>query len=171
MKEISVEEIIANKVLPYDILDVEGEKIFTAGEILTPGKALKLRDFEILFRNDVIVPKNSFAQKFKSGEIKNLDAELAEALKSQAREGIMLSDFVVKGSPELNKNIFKEILSLADAESDDFADEMTKRAGEFANAKDFIRSLLEAGSKKYDAGKLYAFVSVLKYNDVKEFEN
>jgi len=80
MKEISVEEIIENKVLPFDVLNVEGERVLSAGEILTPGKALKLRDYEILFKHDVLGLEGSFAKKFKNGEVKNLEAELREAV-------------------------------------------------------------------------------------------
>ena len=47
---VSSEEIISQKVLPYDLYDEKGSKILEAGEILTPGKILLVRNHEVLFR-------------------------------------------------------------------------------------------------------------------------
>lgn len=52
MKIISTEELINYKILPYNIYSEFGEKIFAAGEVLTPGKLLQLRHISVLYRDD-----------------------------------------------------------------------------------------------------------------------
>lgn len=52
MKTISIEKIIEHKILPYDIYSEFGEKLFAAGEALTPGKLLQLKHFEFLYVKD-----------------------------------------------------------------------------------------------------------------------
>lgn len=49
MITISTEVIINQKVLPYDIYDADKNLLFSAGEILTPGKILAIRDHEKLY--------------------------------------------------------------------------------------------------------------------------
>ncbi len=52
MKIISAEELINNKILPFNIYSEFGEKLFAAGEVLTPGKLLQLRHINTLYRDD-----------------------------------------------------------------------------------------------------------------------
>lgn len=52
MKIVSAEELINNKILPYNIYSEFGEKIFSAGETLTPGKLLQLKHTSVLYRDD-----------------------------------------------------------------------------------------------------------------------
>lgn len=49
MKIVSTEELINHKILPYNIYSEFGEKLFSAGETLTPGKLLQLRHMETLY--------------------------------------------------------------------------------------------------------------------------
>ncbi len=49
---VSSEEIISQKVLPYDLYDEAGIKILEAGEILTPGKILLVRNHEVLYKKE-----------------------------------------------------------------------------------------------------------------------
>ncbi len=49
---VSSEEIISQKILPYDLYDEKGTKILDAGEILTPGKILLVRNHEVLYRKE-----------------------------------------------------------------------------------------------------------------------
>ena len=49
---LSSEEIISQKVLPYDLYDEAGIKILEAGEILTPGKILLVRNHEVLYKKE-----------------------------------------------------------------------------------------------------------------------
>lgn len=52
MKIVSPEELINYKILPYNIYSEFGEKLFAAGEVLTPGKLLQLKHMNILYRDD-----------------------------------------------------------------------------------------------------------------------
>lgn len=54
MKIVSTEELINYKILPFNIYSEFGEKLFAAGEVLTPGKLLQLRHINILYRDDEI---------------------------------------------------------------------------------------------------------------------
>lgn len=49
MKRIEIDEIVQQKSLPYSIFNENGEKIFDAGEVLTPGKLLQLRYFSAIY--------------------------------------------------------------------------------------------------------------------------
>ena len=52
MKKVTTEELINYKILPFNIYSEFGEKLPSAGEVLTPGKLLQLRHVENLFRDD-----------------------------------------------------------------------------------------------------------------------
>lgn len=52
MKQVSAEELINYKILPYSVYSEFGEKLFPAGEILTPGKLLQLKNLNIIFRDE-----------------------------------------------------------------------------------------------------------------------
>lgn len=52
MKTVSTEELINHKILPYNIYSEFGEKIFAAGEMLTPGKLLQLRHMNMIYRDE-----------------------------------------------------------------------------------------------------------------------
>lgn len=49
MKQIRTEDLIEHQALPYNIYNENGEKIFEAGKILTPGKLLQLRYFSAIY--------------------------------------------------------------------------------------------------------------------------
>jgi putative nucleotidyltransferase with HDIG domain len=53
MKKVSTEELIDQKILPYNIYSEIGEKLFAAGEIITPGKLLQLRHINVLYRDEI----------------------------------------------------------------------------------------------------------------------
>lgn len=52
MKVITTEELINYKILPFNIYSEFGEKIFSAGDILTPGKLLQLKQLNLIFRDE-----------------------------------------------------------------------------------------------------------------------
>lgn len=54
MKIVTTEELINYKILPFNIYSEFGEKLLSAGEVLTPGKLLQLRHVEHLYRDDEI---------------------------------------------------------------------------------------------------------------------
>ena len=52
MLEVSIDELVDQKVLPYDIFDADSAKIFSAGEIMTPGKIMVIRNYEVLYKQN-----------------------------------------------------------------------------------------------------------------------
>lgn len=54
MKVVSTEELINYKILPFNIYSEFGEKLFAAGEVLTPGKLLQLRHMNLLYRDEEV---------------------------------------------------------------------------------------------------------------------
>lgn len=49
MQSISVEELLEHKILPFNIYDDNENKLFDAGEVLTPGKILQLKQLDSLY--------------------------------------------------------------------------------------------------------------------------
>ena len=67
MNEINFEELSQIKILPFDIKDDTGDKLIKAGEILTPGKLLSLKNKKIYktspiekSKNEVIINEDYF---------------------------------------------------------------------------------------------------------------
>lgn len=52
MITVTTEELINYKILPFNIYSEFGEKIFSAGENLTPGKLLQLKHLNTLYRDE-----------------------------------------------------------------------------------------------------------------------
>lgn len=52
MKTVTVEELISQKILAFDLYNENGERIMCVGEFLTPGKLLQLHHFSTLYRKD-----------------------------------------------------------------------------------------------------------------------
>lgn len=78
MKIVSTEELIDHKILPYNIYSEFGEKIFAAGETLTPGKLLQLKHISVLYRDEEpkaspSVPQKEVAQVSLSSKITSSD--------------------------------------------------------------------------------------------------
>lgn len=51
MIPVTIEEINEQKILPYNVFSEEGEKLLSAGEIISPGKLLQLKHIEKLFKD------------------------------------------------------------------------------------------------------------------------
>ena len=54
MITVTTEELINYKILPYNLYTEYGEKLFSAGEVLTPGKLLQLKHLTTIFRDEEI---------------------------------------------------------------------------------------------------------------------
>lgn len=59
MKELSVENLLELKVLPYNIYDDDGELVLEKGESLTPGKLLQLRYLPAIYAKEDIADASS----------------------------------------------------------------------------------------------------------------
>ncbi len=68
MIEVSIDELINQKVLPYDIFDTDSAKIFSAGEIMTPGKIMVIRNYEVLYKQNDDIGSSLTTKKDKKVE-------------------------------------------------------------------------------------------------------
>jgi putative nucleotidyltransferase with HDIG domain len=81
MEKIEIEELINYKVLPYDVYSKSGEKLFAAGEVLTPGKLTQLKNIKELYCKDIFSPLDfSIATDSNTLEIEQLEKEKASDL-------------------------------------------------------------------------------------------
>lgn len=53
MKVITNKELSSYKILPFDIFSENNEKLFSAGEVLTPGKLISLRQYVTIYAQEV----------------------------------------------------------------------------------------------------------------------
>lgn len=73
MQLISIEELINHKILPYDIYNEQGNLIFSAGEIMTPGKILQLKYIPAIYIDD---PEDEF--EFVENDFEIIDETVDE---------------------------------------------------------------------------------------------
>jgi len=52
MREVSCEELVLYKILPFNLISEDGDKIFSLGEVLTPGKLSLLRHYGVLYAGE-----------------------------------------------------------------------------------------------------------------------
>lgn len=93
MKVVSTEEIINNKILPYNIYSEFGEKLFAAGEVLTPGKLLQLKHMSVLYRDDEISQLQTTESKTT---VEHIDSAPLEAPKSSKNTGEHIVEDIIQ---------------------------------------------------------------------------
>lgn len=97
MKVVSTEELIDHKILPYNIYSEFGEKLFAAGEILTPGKLLQLRHIDILYRDEEVQDTPTLTSS-KTSEEKKEQPKVVEQPKQEEVLNIIVEKFDMKPS-------------------------------------------------------------------------
>jgi putative nucleotidyltransferase with HDIG domain len=80
VQEVSIDEIINYKILPYNIYSELGEKIFNAGEVLTPGKLIQLRNSSGLYKEETIKTKTPKKELQAKPETRTFQIEKTEEL-------------------------------------------------------------------------------------------
>lgn len=117
MKIVSTEELINHKILPYNIYSELGEKLFAAGEVLTPGKLLQLRHIDVLYRdeeveisNEIVEPIQESTNESKSEQPKeNVQATekpiVTEEPKAPVKREIIIETFDMKPSTILRNKL------------------------------------------------------------------
>lgn len=90
LKQIRIEDLIEHQALPYNIYNEQGEQIFEAGKILTPGKLLQLRYFSSIYINEQ--EKN---QDFKAIATKTVKEETKKLTEKEYWNEFFKEDFKI----------------------------------------------------------------------------
>lgn len=102
MKAVSIEELVMQKLLTFDLYNEDGDKIMSAGEFLTPGKLLQLHHIQTLYREET--PDEI---KSDSGDDKNIFNKIPE--KSELEDLVNLDGYT---SNRIDKKSQKDITNL-----------------------------------------------------------
>lgn len=106
MQIVSVEELVKHQILPFDLYNEKGNKIMSAGEILSPGKLLQLKHVPVIFR------EVQGAIELLSSDGEEADFSLAESVTKPLGETIEneISCIPVEEQQEL-RNMFKQAVN------------------------------------------------------------
>lgn len=122
MKIVTTEELINHKILPYNIYSEFGEKLFAAGEVLTPGKLLQLRHMDTLYRDDEN-KTNLVPEPVAKIEEKPKAPAPSEPLKLPEQKRIIVETFDMKPS-----GIYRNKLSVDDIDIVNYRGPINKKA-------------------------------------------
>lgn len=128
MKIVTTEELINYKILPFNIYTEFGEKIFSSGEILTPGKLLQLKQLSIIYRDDdnnLEVDPNatdeydsegyveeSYTQTERNNESTDIDAIFEEYTKIAKEKNKVVEVFDMNPNQVLKSNTIVDEISI-----------------------------------------------------------
>ena len=128
MKIVTTEELINYKILPFNIYTEFGEKIFSSGEILTPGKLLQLKQLSIIYRDDennLEVDQNatdeydsegyveeSYTQTERNNESTDIDAIFEEYTKIAKEKNKVVEVFDMNPNQVLKSNTIVDEISI-----------------------------------------------------------
>lgn len=133
MQLISLDELINIKILPFNIYNQNGDLIYTAGEILTPGKLLKLRYIPAIYKDEEPQALEDAFEKIdevEEVEVVEPEAEIEEPSLPEEKSQKLYTNVkpIIKASmPERSKrtikSLYTEALEMAsDEESHDEAE-------------------------------------------------
>ena len=110
MQLISVDELVNHKVLPFDIYNEKGKVIFSAGEILTPGKILQLKYIPAIYIEDEEDSEDEDDEIFEILEDEEEDLEDEDSLDEE--ENAKLQPAESAFIKEIRKNVITEEIKL-----------------------------------------------------------
>lgn len=163
MQIVSTEEIINYKILPYNIYSEFGEKLFSAGEVLTPGKLLQLRHMSVLYRDDENQP--SAAETAVSNQVSSA-SPIQKTTKATASEPPKNGQNVVIESFDMNieSKPVKNIMRVDDVDIMSYKGPINKKAKidpqTQIKIKAFYNIILEMMDKKNPSDMLDMFMNV-----------
>lgn len=161
MKVVSTEELINHKILPFNIYSEFGEKIFAAGEILTPGKLLQLRHMNVLYRDEA-----TQIQPTKSDEETNTTQapKIQEQQKPAENARVEMPRIVVESYDMKPSTILKNKLSVDDMDIMAYRGPVNKKAKidpqTQLKIKAFYSQMLEMMEEKHPMEMLGMFANV-----------
>jgi len=80
LKVVSVEELVTQKILPFDLYNENGEKVMNAGEVLSPGKLLQLHHISTLYREDLDAIQEEYEVEDEDDSIVVIREEISEEI-------------------------------------------------------------------------------------------
>ena len=89
VEKVSINDIVDQKILKYDLYDVTGAKLYSVGEILTPGKIIAIKEYDNLYRKsavekvDNILPVQSVLVDFDSDNLSNHKAIVSSKIQRE----------------------------------------------------------------------------------------
>ncbi len=122
MKVITTKELNNYKILPFDVYVNENEKLFSAGEVLTPGKLISLRQYDKIYAQEIqeIIPEKEQVQD--TGKVKlSYDFDYDSLNIMEVNTPINKSAIVDTETQIRIKLYFMKILELLKAEAFDHA--------------------------------------------------
>lgn len=124
MKIVSTEELINHKILPYNIYSEFGEKLFAAGEVLTPGKLLQLRHMDVLYRDEEKKMESFVADTPPSAKIETAPLpKPQEKIISQKKSDVIVETFDMNPT-----SILRNKLSVDDIDISNYKGPINKKA-------------------------------------------
>lgn len=125
MKLVSTEELINHKILPYNIYSEFGEKLFAAGELLTPGKLLQLRHMNVLYRDEDVIVDSDFNNETsnKSEDVSAPKSEKKNDTKQVEQKELIIETFDMKPT-----TILRNKLSVDDIDIMNYRGPVNKKA-------------------------------------------
>lgn len=103
MRQVSTKELSSYKILPFDLYNEANGKVLNAGEVLTPGKLIMLKNYPKLFTEE-LYSEGGKGEKTSSGrtnvkKMANFSYDTLDAADFETvvnREGVLKSDNQVK---------------------------------------------------------------------------
>ena len=103
MRQVSTKELSSYKILPFDLYNEANGKVLNAGEVLTPGKLIMLKNYAKLFTEELF-SEGAKGEKTSSGrnnakKLANFSYDTLDAADFETvinREGVLKSDNQVK---------------------------------------------------------------------------
>ena len=103
MRQVSTRELSSYKILPFDLYNEANGKVLNAGEVLTPGKLIMLKNYTKLFTEE-LYSEGSKGEKASTGrnnakKMANFSYDTLDTADFETvinREGVLKSDIQVK---------------------------------------------------------------------------
>lgn len=117
MQLVSINELADQKIFSVDLYNEDGEKLFSAGEIITPGKLMQLRSLDAVY-SKVDGEDEKENVKSDAGNTDNLPFQKKDdkSLESKKQEEVLEAD------EEENETFSKDEFSTEEDDDDDVSD-------------------------------------------------
>ena len=114
MRIVTTKELSNFKILPYDLYNEANQKILSAGEVLTPGKLIMLKNNTAIYTEDIYdTPSNTEIDTEKNIEKKKLSNFSYESIDIDDFETVINRDGVLQNDTQIRvKYFFRRTLDL-----------------------------------------------------------